>query len=462
VRARLRALAAAALLGGSAGCAYFNGVYNAKDAAGDADKLARAGQDAQAAGSYALAAAKAETVLVRYPKSRWRADALYLAGRGAAFAGDCARGESRLAEYLAVTGRPREERELATIALASCYVRGSRYSAARALLEPIRTAKERDVARQASLWAARAAVGMGEMDDALAYLGPLEVGAVQWELAGASIAARQYARAESLLTIRAARGDYREDVLAALRELWVAGEHGRAEALVSRYAAARTPPNARIALHLTLAELQMSANRDSLARAHLLEVSRLATEPTIDREAAARLGLLQLRRLTTLADVQASVRRTATLAAGSPLLQRMQDNLLLVGMLAATENPTGASLFLAAEVARDSLRAPLLAHTLFRQLDATHPGAHLTPKALLAAAALVPDSAAAYRERILTAHASSPFGLLVAGVDPGNAAVYRQTDELLRLAWQAAVVQYADTLKKLRPPPGTTAQSVTP
>jgi hypothetical protein len=74
----------------------------------------------------------------------------------------------------------------------------------------------------------------------------------------------------------------------------------------------------------------------------------------------------------------------------------------------------------------------------------------------------VPDSAAAYRERILTAHASSPFGLLVAGVDPGNAAVYRQTDELLRLAWQAAVVQYADTLKKLRPPPGTTAQSVTP
>jgi hypothetical protein len=461
VRIAARALATL-LVSGATGCAYFNGVYNAKDAAGDADKLARAGQDAQAAGSYALAAAKAETVLVRYPRSRWRPDALYLAGRGAAFAGDCERGESRLTEYLALPGRPPADRDQATVALASCLVRTSRYAAARALLEPIRRSTQRETARQASLWAARAAVGMGDMDVALAFLGPLELGSVQWELAGASMAARQYARAESLLVLRAARGDYREEVLASLRELWSAGERARVETIVARYSDARTPPSGRISLHLTLADLQMAAGSDSLARAHLLQVSRLATDPAIDREASARLGLLLLGRLASLGDVAAAVRRTASAAAGSTTLRRMEDNLLLVQMLDVAADATGASLFLAAEVARDSLRAPLLAHALFRKLERTQPSAHLAPKALLAAAALVPDSAAAYRARILSDHSRSPFALLLSGVDPGEAAVYRQTDELLRLAWRTAVAQFTDSLRKLRPPPGTTAQGVVP
>ena len=449
----MRALVMTLVVGGASGCAYFNGVYNAKEAAGAADKLARAGHDADAAGSYALAAAKAETVLVRYPRSRWRADALYLAGRGAAFAGDCIRGESRLAEFLALSGRKTGERDRARIALASCYVRSSRYAGARDMLEPLRTSKDREVRRQASLWAARAAVGMGDTDAALAYLGNVDVGSVQWELATASLAAQEYARAESLLVERAERGDYREEALIAVRELWRAGRHESAEKLVSRWAAARTSPNAKIMLHLASAELQMAAGRDSIARAHLLQVSRLATDPTIDREVSAQLALLGLKRLATLDDVQAAIRRAANAAAGSPTLRRMQDNLILVTMLDAAQDATGASLFLAAEVARDSLRAPLLAHTMFRKLEATQPGALLTPKALLAAAAIVPDSADAYRERVVSRHPRSPFALLVAGRDPGDVGVYRQTDELLRIAWQSATKQFADTIKKLRPPP---------
>ena len=67
------ALALGALLGG---CAYFNGVYNAREAERAANRLLRAGREGEASGSFATAAAKAETVLARHPKSRWRDDAL--------------------------------------------------------------------------------------------------------------------------------------------------------------------------------------------------------------------------------------------------------------------------------------------------------------------------------------------------------------------------------------------------
>jgi len=50
-----------------ASCAYFNGIYNAKEAARRAEKQLRAGKDGEAAASFASAAIKAETVLARYP-----------------------------------------------------------------------------------------------------------------------------------------------------------------------------------------------------------------------------------------------------------------------------------------------------------------------------------------------------------------------------------------------------------
>jgi hypothetical protein len=207
----------------------------------------------------------------------------------------------------------------------------------------------------------------------------------------------------------------------------------------------------------------MSAEGDSLARHHLTAVRRLSTNPTVDQEVAARLGLLSLRRRATLEEVQAAVTRTASAASGSPTLRRMQDNLMFVRMLEAKPDATGASLFLAAELARDSLRAPALAHTLFRKLETTQPSSLLAPKALLAAAALMPDSAEAYRTRIVNVHSRSPYALLVAGADVPFEAVYRQTDELLRNAWNLGLAQFTDSIRKLRPPaPGAPGSQVPP
>ena len=100
-----------ALLFALTGCAYYNGLYNAKAETRAGDRLSRQGREAEATSRYATAAATAETVLVRYPKSRWRPQALALAGRTLALAGDCALARPRLREALALPVLDAEVRE---------------------------------------------------------------------------------------------------------------------------------------------------------------------------------------------------------------------------------------------------------------------------------------------------------------------------------------------------------------
>jgi hypothetical protein len=64
------------------GCAYYNGIYNAKADAKKADRQFERGESFAAQQAYALSAATAETVLVRHPKSGRRPEALYLSARG--------------------------------------------------------------------------------------------------------------------------------------------------------------------------------------------------------------------------------------------------------------------------------------------------------------------------------------------------------------------------------------------
>ena len=60
-----------AVAGIGVGCAYYNGVYNARRADRAAERAMLAGDDSAATRNFALAAAAAETVLARYPRSRY-------------------------------------------------------------------------------------------------------------------------------------------------------------------------------------------------------------------------------------------------------------------------------------------------------------------------------------------------------------------------------------------------------
>jgi len=83
---RLTALLA---LAAATGCAYYNAMWSAERFAKDARRLEARGQEAEARAQWARAAAKAESVIVHHPRSRWADDALVLKAEGLARAGTC-------------------------------------------------------------------------------------------------------------------------------------------------------------------------------------------------------------------------------------------------------------------------------------------------------------------------------------------------------------------------------------
>lgn len=445
--------AAAALFLLFGGCAYFNGVYNAREAERQGDRAMRGGKEAEAAGSFRVAASKAETVLVRHPKTRWRDDALYIAGRGHAHSGQCDRAISRLTEYLALPSLPGRRRDRATLALAACSFQLGRYQEAVTLVDPLTSRpKDRELREQASLWAARASIRLGRTADAQRYLGAVDAASAQWELLTASVATGEYARAESLLVLRAAQGDYRDELHPMLRELWSAGRREPVQRVVARYQRAGGAARDKAALHLLTADFLMAAGIDSLARQHLGAVPRVSTDTLMRMQAASRLTALNVAELGALPLVEAAVARGSETARGVPLQVRLEDNLLFIKLLVARRDVTGASLFLAAEVARDSLRSRALAHSLFKRIETDLPTSLLAPKALLAASELQPDSAETYRTRIRRNYARSPFRLLLDGGDPGAAPAYRQADGVLRDTWDVASKSLRDSILVRRPP----------
>jgi len=445
-----------ALLFALTGCAYYNGVYNAKAEARAGDRLSRLGRESDASARYAEAAAKAETVLVRYPKSRWRPQALALAGRTLALAGDCAPARPRLREALALPVLDAEVREQLLVAQAACDVRDAHPALALRVLEPLAARGLPSVRPGAALWAVRAAIALGDAEHARVVLGSLDAGAAQWELAQAALAEHSYAVAESLLTLRAARGDVRPDAVPMLRALWVSGQRDAVERLVNRWGGADTRGGDKLTLHMLAASLQIDAGVDAAldvrARAHLNAVRRLATDSVTDGEAASLITLIALAPLSRLEDVSATVRRNATTGRSAVLQRRLEDNVLLVELLANRTDPSGASLYLAAEVARDSLRAARLAIQLFKRIDQTVQGAVLAPRGLATAASLDADSAAALRVRLRERYPRSPWTLALDGANPGDLPAYEAAEATLRVAWRDVALQFADSLKRLRSP----------
>lgn len=444
-----------------ASCAYFNGIYNAHEAARHAEKHLRAGREAEATAAFMSAAVKAETVLARYPRSRWSTEALYVAGISEAMIDQCPQAVDRLERFLSRKASA-DQRERASVALASCYVRQGKYSRALGMLEPALGSKNREVRERAALWAARSAIAMGDNARATSLLSTVDVGATQWELAAASMQRGDFARAESLYILRAARADFREELLTVMRELWAEGRRDQVLTIVARYEPTRLRSAHKAKIYLAAAELLTNANDDSAARALLLKTRRLSTDSLLDREASARLTLLSLAPLRSLLDVRNAIASSRESARGIPLQRRLEDNLLLVSLLERGQDPSGAALFLAGEVARDSLRARALAGSLFLRAADPSLGAFIPPKALLAAAALDPDSAEVYHRQLRTRFPASPYLMMLEGGDPAESPVLVETDRLLRQWWDSAAKYLADTLRTLRPdttrpPPGTSA-----
>src|SRR5690606_38340960 len=163
------------------GCAYYNGVYNAERASRSGDRQWARGEYLTEADSYRVAAIHAETVLARFEKSRWRAQALYLAARSAALSNDCATARRRLNEYLVLPDQPAERVDRATVAKALCLIEEGKSQSADSLLRPLLGHPDAAVRLPAALFSARLAVAAGDPIRAQQLLATIPGSAAVWE-----------------------------------------------------------------------------------------------------------------------------------------------------------------------------------------------------------------------------------------------------------------------------------------
>ena len=424
------------LLVATSACAYYNGLYNARGLVRRAESAARDGNDSAAVTAWREAAAKADTVVARYPRSRWTDDALLLSGAAAALAGECAHGLERLGQWERHPGADPRHRVRASVARGACLVRRGAPGPALDTLTPLVASRDETAARIAAAWAARAALADGRADRVLVFAGTARSDALDAELASAALSSGRRGLAERVLRQRAAQWrslGAAHVPLEALARLSPAA----ADSIVELALNGRASRLERARLSVMAATWWENGGDARTARRHYERALRMSADTVLVTEVATRLGLLEVRTSGTLDQARELLERARGKAIATAQLAAVDSALRLATRLAAAEDSTGASLFLAAEVARDAIRAPALARALFLGSARQYPASSLAPKSLLAAAALSPDSADAWRKEITTRYAASPYAHALEG-KPVSASALASDEQLLRVTWSRA------------------------
>ncbi|MGQ0713320.1 MAG: hypothetical protein ACT4PJ_06260 [Gemmatimonadaceae bacterium] len=434
----MRGARALLILAGAAGCAYYNGLYNARGLVKRAESAVRDGRDSAAIAAWREAAAKADTVATRYPNSRWTDDALLLAGVSAALSGNCSHGLERLAQWQRHPQAGTRGRDKARVARGACLVRQADYSRALDSLTPVAHGGDETLSRIAAAWAARAAIAAGQSDSAAALARIAQSDALDAELAAAAIATNRIPLAERLLSQRASEWRALSLFHGALGALGNAGRAASLDAIVRLTADGRASRIDRARLQMAAGSWAERDGRVERARAYYDRAFEMTHDTTTMADAAARLSLLEIRSAATLEEARARLGRAKARLADSAAIRTADSGVYVASRLAAAEDSAGAALFLAAEVARDRIGSASLARTLFLRAAREYPRSTLAPKALLAAALLTPDSARAWRDMVRERYSASPYAKALDG-DRVAPAAFESDDRLLRQTWGAVV-----------------------
>ena len=403
-----------------AGCAYYNGLFNANRLAGDAERAQREGRSGEARSLWAQAAVKAESVATRYRTSRYRDDALLLWGRALAEAQDCRRAVRPL--RVAVDSSPDPAIVGAARVLAGrCYVDLRRPDSALVALGPVLESTDSVVATEALLWRGRALLGLQRYDEAAATFERIPVERSVFERASAYVALEEADRAGGVLEQYVAAPYDERRWLGSLDSLGQLDPE-RASALVDRLLS-RPGLTAGERARLLLGDARRWSTHGAPDRAGIR--FRAAVEAAPDSAegfaADAYLTVAELRRtddVSRLGEVwRALVQGTRRPGASQQVTAPVAG---VVGhAVQVLEEPPeeGADLrmFVVAEELRDSISAPAPAGALFLELARRYPESRVTPKALLAAAALRPSLADSVASVLADRYPGSPYTLALLG-----------------------------------------------
>ena len=412
-------VAAAALL---ASCAYFNGLYNAKDLAARAAKAERDGRPYDAQNYWGQAAVKAESVLARHPRSRWAEEARWLDGKALERVGNCPAAIAPLRRTLQEARDPRRADD-AALRLASCQEKLGDQDAAGLSVERLLQNPDPAIRSQAAYRAGATYRRTGRSEEAVRVLRssaePRARGELMVALADVGDIPGATALADSLLAV--------PDTLAPWGALFVSlGRHDltAGSAMLDRLAATRRFPLDSVVGWLGQDGARWMSSDTARGFARLEQANQAAPDRPAGLEAL--LVLLRRRLATTddpsildtvsgrLDDIPGSTgeaygkgRSLGDLAAA---LRGRVDSL-------APGAPQGDLRgFLLGEALRDSLGAPRLAAVVWRRVLAEHPGSPYAPKLLLAVASVGGASPDSIHALLDSAYASSPYVHALQGV----------------------------------------------
>lgn len=381
-----------------AGCAYFNSLYNARREFGDAEEDRWTGRTASARGKYQNAIQKAARSFRSDPEGRWADDALVLMGRAYLHRDEWEKARGALSHALEISD-DQEMRGRARVYLGAVQIANGNPLEGIALLDSaLVTVGDDEVRAEGHLWRARGNLRAGRTDaawrdlDAAGGNDERRRMAAEAERLGWAVetgdTAQAIRAADALLSSAAGRGWADSMAVVADRARRVLGPSVAAR-LLEGAGEAPWPPADRSRLLLNRARLAAQAGDTAAALADARRVSsgvgRIADEARV----------LEARwRLRDVAGVQGleEIRDLLLPAVGSREAVAMLDWIKKVSLMVEdASRGQDMAFFAAAEMARDSLGAPLLAKDLFRVYADRAAGSPWRGKALLAAYQLSPD-----------------------------------------------------------------------
>ena len=400
------------------GCVYYNGMYNTKRLAGSARNAERDGRTFEATNFWGQVITRADTLVARHPDSKYVDEALMLKGTAMSRLGQCPSAMAPLSRVGQVEGS-NDAVEDAYLALARCHLElGDPAAAELALARPLQS-RQKYRRQQARLMHARALRLTGRAAEAVVVLD---------SLAGDRVAD------ERLLALAAA--GHRDAAMHLADSLLAQADSGRVwDTLV--VTVGRSDPQA--ASHI-VDGLVARPNAPPASQTRWLIDDALRLEPVDTARATARLAQAAQAGGASPAGVSARVRLVRRHLAGARSVDDLAEPIQLLDSLggggageaahlqqtllrireagdSSTARAAAADLrlFLAAELARDTLAAPLLASSLFRRVADDWPESPYAPKALLAVGMLDPVWADSAHALLASRYAESPYVAYVQG-----------------------------------------------
>lgn len=440
-----------------AGCAYYNGMYNANRFAKRAQKAERAGRTFEAQGFWAQAEVRADSVIVRYPDSKYVDDAQLIRGQAMVSREDCADAIPAL-EQASLSQDSPEVAQQALILLGQCRLQAGNLAGADDAFVSLMASPDSAVRLEARLQHARILRIHGSYQGALETLDGLQGTAPDVERAADYAGLGELAEAQPLIDQALARQD-----LTVPWDSTLAGVGRVDPGLASRYTSAvillpGLPTEARDQLLMADGLRLLGTDADSgLVRLRAAASANPITEASL--VARLRLSQYAIAEAATLAELESARDGLTSLSeVGGRNSIRALGYLRVLNRVRAYRDsvPPGSpqgdlATFVTAESVRDSLPAPQLAGQLFALIPTAWPASPYAPKALLALAELEPARADSILHELECNYPDSPYLLLAAGdVTPAV------------LALEDSLLVYAMGAPAARPPDGRRAPAAAP